>query len=556
MADISQPIGVRSAVPRRAFALADRQSRSRVDFTNRQIATLFIVLAAITSIPIVLYPWPPLADYINHLARVHVIATIDSDPDLSRFYEVDWQIIPNLMMDLVVPVLERVMSIYLAGQIYTIASFVLILSGTAALNRRLYGHWSVLPLVAFPLLYNNIFLVGTMNYVFGIGLALWALTAWIWLRERRIPLRLGVSALFVLSLFFCHLFAVGLYGVGVLSFELLRLWRQYAHPRPAYLGDFNRRSTLPPLVDFVVSGLPFAPVLPLLMMSPTWGLRATFAWEFHGKLDGLIYVVEVYSHFAAFLIMGIIAFAAGWGMRHRALKFHHLGWVLLLVGGIIYMAMPRVIFETFMADQRLPISLAFMVIACAHLNLRHEHVRRGFATVLVVLLAIRVFEVQTTWSELSRSTASFTESVRHIERGAKVLVAYADPDGGDDVKDLGLVHAACLAVIERSALVTTVFTVVGKQILHVRDGYRARVDTTDGTPPSMPRLLAIAEEPDPANVEYWRRWTTDYDYVYVLFTDADYENPDPARLTPVFAGDRFMLYRINPQVAEAGDAAE
>ena len=35
-------------------------------------------------------------------------------------------------------------------------------------------------------------------------------------------------------------------------------------------------------------------------------------------------------------------------------------------------AMPRIIFETYMADQRLPISLAFMMIACAHLNLRHR----------------------------------------------------------------------------------------------------------------------------------------------------------------------------------------
>src|SRR5204862_4900761 len=174
----------------------------------------------------------------------------------------------------------------------------------------------------------------------------------------------------------------------------------------------------------------------------------------------------VYSHFAALLLTGIVAFAAGFGLRHRALQFHSAGWALLLLGSITYFAMPRIIFETYMADQRLPISLAFMVIACAHLNLRHDYVRRGFATVLVLLLAIRVFEVQTVWSELSRSTLSFQDSIRNIERGAKVLVAYADPDAGDDPKDLGLVHAACLAVVERSALVTTVFVVVGKQVLH------------------------------------------------------------------------------------------
>ena len=116
------------------------------------------------------------------------------------------------------------MNVFVAGQIYTIASFVLIMSGTLALNRRLYGHWSVLPLIAFPLLYNNVFLVGTMNYVFGIGLSLWALVVWIWLRERNIMLRLAVSTLFVLALFFCHLFSVGLYGLGLLAFELNRLW--------------------------------------------------------------------------------------------------------------------------------------------------------------------------------------------------------------------------------------------------------------------------------------------------------------------------------------------
>jgi hypothetical protein len=224
--DIGHSIGVRTAVPRRVFVLVGRNQRARaVDFTNRQIAVLFIVLAAITSIPIALHPWPPLADYINHLSRMHVIARVDADPDLSRFYEVDWQIIPNLMMDLFIPTLERVMNVYLAGQIYTITSFVLILSGTLALNRQLYGHWSVLPMIAFPLLYNNVFLVGTMNYVFGIGLSLWALAAWIWLRERGVLLRLAVSTVFVVGLFFCHLFSVGLYGLGVLSFELLRVTR-------------------------------------------------------------------------------------------------------------------------------------------------------------------------------------------------------------------------------------------------------------------------------------------------------------------------------------------
>src|SRR5580700_8118043 len=224
------------------------------DFSLRTVAALFVLLLAVTSIPVVLHPWPPMSDYINHLARMQVIANINSDPDLARFYEIDWQIIPNLMMDLIVPSLMRVMNVYAAGQVYTISSFVLILSGTVALHRQLFGRWSVLPLIGFPLLYNNVFLVGTMNYVFGIGLALWALTSWIWLRERNVVLRLAMSALFILGLFFCHLFAVGVYGVGLLAFEFHRLWSQAAQLRQAPTGQRSGAAAAKLLLDFVVTG--------------------------------------------------------------------------------------------------------------------------------------------------------------------------------------------------------------------------------------------------------------------------------------------------------------
>jgi hypothetical protein len=565
-------------------AVCERPGESRsLDFSGRQIAGLFVAFAFIAAIPVLLHPLPPISDYINHLSRMHVIATIGRDSDLARFYQVNWEVIPNLMMDMILPVLVRVMSIYTAGQAYMIASFALILSSTFALNRQLHGRWSVLPLAAFPLLYNYVFLVGTMNYVTGIGLALWALVAWIALRERHLALRLTVSAGFVAALFFCHLYALGIYGLGLLAFELYWLWAGGAKgarnstpfptlplPYPPLhagegKGGGKRARGTARLIDFVATGLPFLPVLPLLMMSPTWGLRGDISWEWAGKIDGLLDVINVYSGVVAALLAAVMAIVAGFGLYHRALRFHPFGFVLLVVGAVVYVALPRVAFDTYMADERLPISLAFIVIACAQLDVRrldlrrlgvrHALVRQGIVAVLFLPLAIRVLEVQTVWAALSPGAVAFRESVELIDRGAKVMVAYADPDGGDNVRNLGLVHAACLAVIERSALVTTVFTVVGKQILHVRADYRDRVDTQDGTPPTIENLVRVTEQ-DASKDDYWRRWTTDYDYLYVLFTDSRYENPDPARLVPVFAGDKFVLYRIeNAQVADAGRSA-
>jgi hypothetical protein len=524
--------------------LAFSPPRRLSNFSGPQVIVLFAVLALVAVIPVITHPLPPLEDYANHLARMHVIATISHDPYLARFYEIDWQIVPNLVMDMVVPVLARVMNVYLAGQLFTVAAFLLIISGTLALNRAFFGHWSVLPLIAFPFLYNYVFLVGVMNYQFGMGLALWALAFWVGLRERPWPLRLAVSTLFVIALFFCHLFVVGLYGLGLLAHEI---WRLLAR------RDLSVRLRV---VDFIATGLPFVPVVALLLASPTWDHVKDYDWEPRGKIDGLMYVIEVYSDIVAFILAASIGAAAIWAFRHRLLRFHPVGLFLVLVGGLIYFAMPRILFATYMADQRLPIALAFMLIACVHLELRHRMVRRGFLALLLVALVLRVIEVDLAWAQLSPLTLEFRDSVKRISPGSTVLIAYADQTGGDDVRDLGLVHAACLAMIERSALVTTAFTVSGKQIMHVRAAYRDQVDTEDGTPPSVEQLLVAATRKDYETTAYWRDWQTRFDYVYVLFTEDEATNPAPDLMTLIYDGGRFQLYRITRRAEAKKEAGK
>lgn len=524
-----------------ALSASGGESRKRTQaFSGGQVAVVTLLMLVVASIPIWTNPVPPLSDYINHLARMQVIAAIGKDANLARFYEIVWQPIPNLMMDVLVPVIARTVTVYHAGQIFLIAMFALIMSGALALNRALFGRWSAFPLVAFPLLYNHVFLVGLTNYIFGIGLSLWGLACWAFLRERHWSLRLAVSTLFVVGLFFCHLSALGVYGVGLLAMELYRLWQQRRLP-------LVRR-----LVDFCATGIPFLPALPLLMLSPTMRLADENYWERLGKIDGLIYAIQVYSDIAAFVLLAIAIAGLVWAVRHNLMRFHPLFWVMLAVTGIVYLAMPRVAFATYMADQRLPIAFVFMLIACADIDLRHRIVRRGFLAFLVVTLLVRVIEVDVSWAELSTSTSEFRASVKRIKPGSKVLVAYAKADGGDNVAEFGLVHAACLAIIERSALVTTVFSVKGKQVLQVRPDYRSIVDSEDGTPPTIARLLVAAERSDPEDPKYWDLWPQHYDYVYLLFTESDADNPDPAHLTLMQDGTNFQLYRVNGRAGAAG----
>jgi hypothetical protein len=462
---------------------------------------------------------------------MRVIAELPHNPQVATFYQIDWQVIPNLAMDLVVAPLARFVNVYLAGQIFLVAMFALIISGILMLNRALIGRFSVLPLLAIPLLYNYVFLVGLTNYIFGIGIAVWALAAWVDARERAWPIRFAISTGFVVVLFFCHLSALGIYGMGLLSFEILRLWQQRSGPSPARF------------VDFFSAGVPFLIVVPLLYASPTMQLVGANSWEQRGKLDGLIYVIANYSDFVAFALVAILVAGAVWAMRHNVLRFHPLAIVLLSVGAAVYFALPRVMFDTYMTDQRVPLGVAFLLFACGDLDTRRRLIRRGFLMMLVVLIAGRLLEIDYNWSQLSDSTSEFRSSVRRITPGSKVFVAYANASAGDDVRDLGLVHAACIATIERSALVTTLFSVEGKQVIHVRPEYRDFADIHDGTPPSTAQLILAAEHPLPGMPAFWLNWTK-FDYLYVLFTEDDAPNPDPSRLRLIADGDRFQLYRI------------
>src|SRR6187200_1380843 len=58
-------------------------------FRPATIAIFFVLLMAFASIPIATHPLPPLSDYVNHLARTHVIDAIGTDSNLSRYYTVE-----------------------------------------------------------------------------------------------------------------------------------------------------------------------------------------------------------------------------------------------------------------------------------------------------------------------------------------------------------------------------------------------------------------------------------------------------------------------------------
>jgi hypothetical protein len=491
----------------------------------------FIVLIVGALVPVLLVRVAPLADFVNHLSRMHVIAVAGHDAWLDAFYRIDWQVLPNLAMDLVVPTLARISNVYFAGQMFLIAVILLIVTGPIAIQYALGRRLNAFPMVGFLFIYNGVFLTGLVNYLAGVGIGLWGLAAWIMLRERTPILRMVVSTLIIMSLFFCHLSAVGLYGIAIGSYELWD-WNQRGR-------RFDRRM----IVDFLCLALPALPILPLLMMSPTWGLAQEFEWSSQSKIDGLMTVIRNYDDSLDLGLLGLAGVAFVWGLQRGLVRFHPAALPYLLISIVTYMLLPNVLFGSYMGDQRLAIAFVVTLIGFGRFETSDRMIRVAFLAMLVSFSTIRFADVGAHWVHLARIYEQFREALTAVPRGSKILVAYADVEVSADADRDALSHAACLGIIERSALVSTAFTVKGKQVMTVQPDYIGRVDTEDGFPPTVSRLLVGSESEDDGG-NYWDDWEENHDYLVVLYGADDATTPDADTLEQVASGDGFKLYKI------------
>ena len=514
-----------SSTPVRGVSLLSRLSRINAT------ALTFALLLIGGILPILLVRVAPLADFVNHLSRMHVIAVAGHDPALDDFYRIDWQVIPNLAMDLIVPMVARISNVYFAGQTFLIVMLVLLATGPIAISYALTRTFNPWPLVGFLFLYNGIVLIGLINYLAGVGIGMWGLAAWILLRQSRAWLRIAVSALVIMALYFCHLSAVGLYGLAIGSFELWD-WNQR-----------GRRFDLRAAVDFLCMALPALPVLPLLMMSPTWGLAQDMEWSSQSKLDGIMTVIRTYDDTLDMGILGLSALAALWAQRRGILRFHGAVVPYLVLSVAVYMALPNVLFGSYLGDQRLAVAMVVTALAFGRLDVSDRQLRAAFLILVLSFSTIRFIDVGVHWVHLGRIYEQFRTALTHVPKGSKILVAYADVEESSESDRDALSHAACLGIIERSSLVSTAFTVKGKQVMTVRDAYRARVDTEDGFPPTVSRLL-VGSETEDGGGNYWDDWEENHDFLVVLYGSADDTTPDAESLEEVASGDGFKLYKI------------
>jgi hypothetical protein len=416
----------------------------------------FALLLVVVSVPLFSTILPPLIDYPNHLARLHLIAEGGNE-----FYAVRWAPLPDLAADLVVPALARTMPLALAGKLFLVLTFALVAGGALSLNRVVAGSWRAWPLLAFGLLYSRILLWGFINYLFGVGVALCGLALWLALDERPAWLRVSASSLVALACFFSHIAAFGVYALAIAGVELLPLSGEL---RARRFASTARRLAID-AVQFVL------PAILLFGFQPP-GEGGTISYgPFWRKADLLFSVFDNYNRpfdIACFLLL--IALLAGLVWTRRLRVAPRLAAALAVLSAA-YLALPSQMLSGSGVDRRLPVVLfAVLIAAAAAPSLpRRAALTIGAAAAAVFLARMAVIEA--VWLEADRVYAADIAAIDRLPPGAMLAVAY--PPRDVNAGGIPQLHVAALAAARREAFVPTVFAYATQQPLALRPRYDA-----------------------------------------------------------------------------------
>lgn len=511
---------------------------------HRGIAGMVVaVVFGLALAPLLVTPFPANDDFLKHLARCYVISLHGGDALLNRFYAIQWKVLPNLAIDLIVPWLADVVGIFAAGKLIWLTYLLLLLSGPHAIQYALYRRLSVGPLVAVLFIYNRIDRLGVVNYELGIGLAMWASALWIMLRDTSPLRRSAISALCVILLFFTHLEAVAIYGLTIASLEAERLWSERESPR--------RLSA-----DLVTLLLPFLPAALFLMAGPTaeGAPYMPLAWGgWRPRVGGILFAVLSFYWQADIVVVAGTAIGFGWLLWVGVLRVPRHAWVFALLGGGFLLVTPDSVMGGWGAAVRLPVALLFVLIGFVRWEFNSARYRLIFLTGLLLLVAVRSASVGLAYQRYDAVLRDFQASLPLIVPGSRVLVV-RDMNGAA-VEMSSVESLSSLVIIERSSMDSLAFSHPLQQVLVVREPYRASAGGYDDGPIPLPALVSqgMPERSrfpfNPSGRVYWRDWPHTYDYVYVL-QPTDRRNPRPDRLNLLRDGNEFQLYQVRDKEEE------
>jgi hypothetical protein len=543
-AGLSQPLLSASTV------VVGRTPARLRDAVPRWFVGSALILCVVLMMPLFATRIPPLLDFPNHVAEMDVIAHAASDPILAKFFTIHWTVVANSGVELVMPILLRWFPLWTTGRFFLVLALLVPLAGIIAYSRVAFGRWSAWSLGGGLVAYNTLFLLGFMNFVIGLGLALLAAAAWMAWRER-FPVRTILAGILAaLALFFFHLFALLYFALLIGAHELLALQgppgRRWPTPR-AVLGRL-----LPDALLFVLPAV----LLATSTLADTTG--PTMRVSLKLKLGELFFPFLTYDQTADRLVMLlVIAIMAGLLIRRRA-RIAAPAALVFAVLLLVWPFIPHVYKQTAYIDARFPIMAGFLLFAGFAPRRLPPRLAVAIFGLIAVVTVVRVGLIALVWAGHNQDLAELQEVIAHVPPGSVVLAVDAP---SAQVIPYWRAHRrnwltaayiktyyqdAALLLIERRALWPRLFTGLGKQPVVVKPDYQS-VTAPEGELPDYhelaadtPSAAAVADAP------YLSDWWQKFDYVLVLAAGAapDLAALRPDRLEPVAQTEFAALFRV------------
>jgi hypothetical protein len=505
----------------------------------------FIGACTVLLMPLFVVDVPPLLDYPNHLARMFVLAFGQDDPVLSHIYTQHWAIIPNLAIDLVLPELLKVLPIYVAGKVALSVALLLPLVGVVVYHRVAFGVRSFWPLAAAMMAYNAAFILGFMNFLISLGLALLAAAGWMRWRGHY-PVTVAIlGAVATPAIFFMHIFGLLLLVVLLCGEAADGLWRCRAERSVVF-----RRL----LRDGAMGSVAFLPPVVLSLLAPITSSDAAMIWRpFWLKPQGLLEPFLAYDG-AIDRAAGVLFFALLYVCaRHHKLRVAQGIGAVLLGLLVLYLICPFGMKGTGFIDARFPIMLGFLVFAGMRPVRLSSFARSAIAGLFVMAFMARTASLASVWHEHNHDVADMRHVIADVSPGSRVLLVSVDPMTLHELPRGRMapgvyrldIHLPALLVIERRAFWPLLFTSPNKQPLRVLPPY-SRIAVPEGLPPNYSWLANGVPDGGLSFVPYMANWQHDFDYVLMLNPGGagDLAQFLPDKLQVVAQTDVAALFRI------------
>jgi hypothetical protein len=528
----------------------EQEERAAPAFGPWAVMGIYALLTLVVLAPVFAVPVPGLGDYLNHLARVDIMARIGHAPDLQRFYQTRWRLVPYYGMDAPVLVLMRLLPVYTAGQVFVALCVVMPVVCVAALRRVAHGRVGLVPVLGFVFSYNLVLAYGFLNYLFSAGLAVLLFAAWMasaeWWRWPRAAL---FSAGLIL-LYMCHAFAAAAYCLMVAGFEVGCAARRGFRPAPAVL------------LDWLAAGAQALPLIVLVRVTATNVQLGTVTVTEYGSFANRVAALLSPFYFpqAGSLAALTVLFALTGLLTLGRVRIATTVWPSLAVLFLVSLLVPKTLMNVWGSDLRLPIVCLVLLLGClARTPSFPVRAARAVVMLVVFLAAAKSLGAYRVLSAFDRSVTQVRSLVAAMPRGSRLLVVELPNTGGArrPVPALFTGHIPLVAAIDRDAFVPYLFT--GVSAVQLRAAM-ALSGSSNGGPIGMADLWDGMDKADPPGGRqpfllggqvYWWGWPRKFDYVLIEHFGAD-PGRVPGDLLPVAHDDVAGLYRV---VKSDGDVA-